>query len=148
MEKTKRDWLKSFGMRCQGTGLEFLNSWLAVLYANHALSQDSTQAIVVRSPSGDVDINILFVSMFEENSDKIHIDYGTGKNRKILSVGSFDMIRKMKTALIGFHAFTGNDYVPSFFKKSNKHHWRLLEKKTDLLKCFNRLKPGADWLQH
>ncbi len=46
--------------------------------------QEDAKAVVVRSPSGDVDINILFLSMFEENSDKIHIDYGTGKNSEFL----------------------------------------------------------------
>ena len=81
-----------------------------LLHTNHASSQDSTKAIVVHSPSGDVDINILFVSMFEENFDKIHIDYRTGKNRKILSVGSIDMSRELKTALIGF---TRNDELSS-----------------------------------
>ena len=32
-----------------------------LLHANHALSLNSTKAIVVRSPSGDVDIDILFL---------------------------------------------------------------------------------------
>ncbi len=110
-----------------------------LLHANQALSQDPAKAVVVHSPSGDVDINILFLSMFEENSDKIHIDYGTGKNCRILSVGSMDMSRELKTALIGFHAFTGNDHVSSFFKNQRSIAGDLWRKPTDLFKCFNRL---------
>ena len=99
-----------------------------LLHASHALSKDSTNTIVVRSPSGDVDIDILFVFMFEENS---------GKNRKILSVGSFDISRELKTALIGFRDF--NDYMSSFFKKSKKHCWRLLEKNNRFVQVFQSL---------
>ncbi len=80
--------------------------------------------------------------MFEENSDKIHINYGTGKNRRILSVGSIDMSRELKTALIGFHAFTGNDYVSTFFKKSKKQCWRLLEKTNRFVQVLQSL--GTD----
>ena len=34
-----------------------------LLHANHALYEDSSKAVILRSPSGDVDINVLFVSV-------------------------------------------------------------------------------------
>ena len=47
---------------------EALNSFL---HANHALNEDPNQLIVIRSPSGDVDIKILFIATFQENQQNI-----------------------------------------------------------------------------
>ena len=68
-------------------------------------------SIIIRSHPGDVDINILFVCMFQDESDRIYLDYGTGKLRKVIKLSDIDMDTDKKTALIGFHAFTRNDYV-------------------------------------
>ena len=114
-----------------------------LLHANYQLSQDHTKVIIVRSPSGDMDIIILFVSRFDEDSEMIHIYFGTGKNRKILSVGSINMSRELRKALIEFHDFIGNEYVSSFFKKSKKYCWRLLERNSRFLHVFEAL--VTDW---
>ena len=71
---------------------------------------------VIQSPSGDVDINILFITVFHNHRDIIWIDYGTGAHRHIINLKSVDMDSDKKLALIGFHAVTGNDYVSSFFQ--------------------------------
>ena len=63
---------------------------------------------------------MFFSYLYEEDFDKIHIDYGIGKISKILNAASIDTIRELKTALIGLHVFTGNDYISSFFRKSKK----------------------------
>ena len=110
-----------------------------LLHANHTVLLHPDGSIIVRSPSGDVDINVLFICMFLEKAEQIYIDYGTGKSRKILKLGSVDMSDELKSALIGFHAFTGNDYVSSFFEKSKKHCWHLQEKITDLFGCLQLL---------
>ena len=88
-----------------------------LLHANHAVLLDPDGFIIVRSPSSDVNINVLFVCMFLEKAEQIYTFYGTGESRKIFKLGSVDMSNELKSALIGFHAFTGNDYVSSFFKK-------------------------------
>ena len=100
-----------------------------LLHAKHAKEMDQNRSVLVRSPSGDVDINVLFTSMFKEGNTEIYIDYGSGKFKKILQLNSIDMSDEHKSALIGFHAFTGNDYVSSIFRKSKKFRWKLLEKK-------------------
>ena len=38
---------------------------------------------------------------------------------------------KVKESLIGFHAFTGNDYVSSFYRKGKGGCWSALEKIQD-----------------
>ena len=54
-----------------------------LLHANYAVLLDPDGSIIVRSPSGDVDINVLFICMFSEKAEQIYIDYGTGKSRKV-----------------------------------------------------------------
>ena len=52
-----------------------------LLHAKHALNAKQDKSIILRSHSGDVDMNVLFLAMFLDDSNKIFLDYGTGKNR-------------------------------------------------------------------
>ena len=74
--------------------------------------------------------------MFLEKAEQVYIDYGTTKSRKIFKLSSVDMSDELKSALIGFHAFTGNNYVSSFFKKSKKHCWHLLQNNSRFVWVF------------
>ena len=95
--------------------------------------------VLVRSPSGDIDINVLFINMFQAESERIYIDFGTGKSRKIFRLTSIDMSEELKSAILGFHAFTGNDYVSSIFGKSKKICWKAVTKSSKYARMFNRL---------
>ena len=53
-----------------------------LLHAKHAKEMDQNRSVLVRSPSGDVDINVLFTSMFKEDNTDIYIEYGSGKFKK------------------------------------------------------------------
>ena len=53
--------------------------------------------------------------MFPLQAERMWVDYETGDNRHILKLNSINMDDGKKLALLGFHATTGNDYVPSFF---------------------------------
>ena len=95
----------------------------------------------MRSPSGDVDIQILFISTFlvESEQKRIYIDFGSGKSRKILHLSSVDMSDDLKSALTGFHAFTGNDYLSCIFRKSKKLCWKALVKSNKFIQMFKEL---------
>ena len=41
----------------------------SIVHANHAVLLDPDGSIIVRSPSGDVDINVLFICMFLEKAE-------------------------------------------------------------------------------
>ena len=114
-----------------------------LLHAKHALNENPEQNIIVRSPSGDVDINILFIAIFQENTDNIWLDYGTGEQRKVLPLSKIVMDNEKKYALIGFHALTGNDYVSSFFRRGKEMCWTLLEKHKKFVTMFSEL--GNSW---
>ena len=53
-----------------------------LLHAKHLLDNDDRRLVLVRAPSGDVEIPGLFISTFLEESDqkRIHIDFGNGKS--------------------------------------------------------------------
>ena len=44
-----------------------------------------------------------------------------------------------KKALIGVHAFSGNDYLSSFFRKGKSAFWKLALKKHEFLQLFGKL---------
>ena len=70
--------------------------------------------MVIRSPSGDTDIIVLAVSLVQER-EKVYVDNGNGKNRNNIQLRQLAV--KDVNSLIGFHAFSGNDYASSFFRK-------------------------------
>ena len=80
-------------------------------------------AVMIRSPSGDIDILALFLS-HEFGGTKILIDIGTVKQRKIINMTSSTLEIEKKKALLGLHSFSGNDYVSSFFKRGKQAFWK------------------------
>ncbi|KAG1693959.1 Ral GTPase-activating protein subunit alpha-1 [Nymphon striatum] len=114
-----------------------------LLHAKHVFNAHPGKAVLIRSPSGDVDINILFLALFPEDADRIYIDYGTGKSRKVLQLSTIDMPDTFKSALVGFHAFSGNDYISSIFRKSKRICWKKIEKSKKFTEMFAQL--GNQW---
>ena len=86
-----------------------------LLLTKHAIDENLGHNVIVRSPSGNVDINVLFLAIFIEQIELIWIDYGRGEHRKVLQLASVDMDADREIALIGYHAVAGNDYISSFF---------------------------------
>ena len=68
---------------------------------------------------------------------KVFID--TGKNQKIIEVTSSQLSAEEKKALIGVHAFPGNDYASSFFQKGKSAFWKLTLKEHEFLQLFSKL---------
>ena len=62
-----------------------------LLHAREFLENSTDAVVLVRSPSGDIDINVLFINMFQAESEIICIDFGTVKSRKIFKLSSIDM---------------------------------------------------------
>ena len=94
--------------------------------------------IMVRSPSGDIDILVLFVAQ-DFGAVKVFIDNGTGKSRKIVDVTSSTLDQEKKKALIGVHAISGNDYVSSFFRKGKAAFWKAMLKRPEYIRLFVEL---------
>ena len=93
-----------------------------ILHCFHTLKTHPSKKILVRSPSGDTDILVIriLLNKLPDNQDSMYLDYGNGKNRKGLWLSDIDLSDDIKKFLLGFHAFTGNDYISSFFRKGKQ----------------------------
>ena len=62
---------------------------------------------------------IIAISLID-TSKRVFVDYGDGKNRKGVWLNSIHLDDNIRAALIGFHAFSGNDYVSSIFERGKQ----------------------------
>ena len=115
-----------------------------ITHALQAQGEDQYHHVIIRSPSGDTDILVLAVSLLHEFCDQVTIDNGAGKNRKLIWLGGLDLTPNRCSSLIGFHAFTGNDYISSFFKRGKDQCWKLMEKFQKFETCFKQLGLAID----
>jgi len=114
-----------------------------ILHLNHALDKVEGQ-VVLRSLSADTDILVLAVVLIEKTKqERVVYDAGTSKYRKKNLLSSFSLQNDHVKALIGFHSFTGNDYVSALFKKSKLFCWKSMIKYPEFLAVFTKL--GDKW---
>ena len=95
-----------------------------ILHCYKILKSSETSVVVLRSPSGDTDIVVLSVALLYGFCNRVIIDDGSGDNRKIMRTSSIDIEKDLAQTLGGFHAFTGSDYISSFFRKGKEKCWR------------------------
>ena len=60
----------------------------------------------------------------------------------MLWLGSIEMNNIKRKALLGFHAFIGNDYVSSFFRKGKMTCWKIIENNDRFEEFFSELGLG------
>ena len=82
-----------------------------ILHSHQILKSSETSLITLRSPSGDTDIVVRTIVLLYEFRNRVLIDDGSGENRKVMQLSNIDTEIDLVDALIGFHAFTGNDYI-------------------------------------
>ena len=97
---------------------------------------------VIRSPSGDTDIMVVALALIDDLV-KVYFDYCNGKCKKRMCLGAVGMKDEEKKALVGFHSFTGNDYIPAIFRKRKKQCWSTMKSNESFLRAFTEL--GTDW---
>ena len=109
-----------------------------VLHANTILLDDPDTMVTIRSPSGDT------VAHLHPYAHQIVLDdfHGDGK-RKWYPVSKVDLDEDIIDALIGFHAFTGNDFVSSFLRKGKNTCFKLLSSSSKFKSAFSLL--GSSW---
>ena len=69
--------------------------------------------------------------------------FGVGLHRKGVWLSDINMEDRLKKSLIGFHAFTGNDYYSSFFSKGKWACWKVLAKNNKFINTFSLM--GQTW---
>ena len=93
--------------------------------------------VVLRSHSGDTDIMVLAVTLIRNSCERLFIDYGCGKNRRAVQLSNITMSEREKDALLGYHAFSGNDYLSAFFMKGKAVGWKCVQKKESFIEIFS-----------
>ena len=69
---------------------------------------------------------------------------GIGKSRKVIDITSSTLPNIPKQALIGLHAFSGNGYVLSFFRKGKIAFWKAMLKTAEFIELFAGLGVTTD----
>ena len=116
-----------------------------VLLHTLRILQESRLFVLLCSPSGDTDITVLALALIaEENRSRVYYDYGNGKNRMGTWLSDVNLQENYRSSLIGFHAFTGNDYVSSFFRKGKQWCWKKMISEEKFVQCF--IEFGDSWV--
>lgn len=79
--------------------------------------------VMVRSPSGDIDIILLFVYHFQNSAIKIYIDIGTGTQRKVLDISTCKLPAEQSNALLYMLSREMTTFQ-AFLEKGRKHAGR------------------------
>ena len=91
--------------------------------------------LLFESASGVTDILTLVIFVVYELKDRITIDSVSAKKRKSILLGKIKPTEEYCLALVGTHAFSGNDYI-SFLKRGK---WKMLANYWEMSKSFNLL---------
>ena len=94
--------------------------------------------VLIRSRSGDIDIIASLVGQ-QDLPTELYVYNGTGSGRKILQPSLCELSLHERSAIIGFHAFTGNDYTSSFFRKGKKTCWKIAKRNPEFMEFFAKL---------
>ena len=114
-----------------------------VIHALHSLHHSPIPTINTRPPSGDTDILVLTIVYLYIYKEKIHLDNGTGVSRNNIWLGALQFKDEILNALTGFHSFTGNDYMSSFFRKGKQACWKVFVSDSKFQTFLSAL--GACW---
>jgi len=105
----------------------------------HASKINSGSTVVVKC--SDTDIVIIMLGNLHKIKAKIYIECGVSRSRHIINVNALHELLGLDLckALPGFHAFTGCDYNPAFFKKGKKRPFQILAKNEEFQQAFASL---------
>ena len=99
-----------------------------IVHAVHALQQQTITEAVNKSASGDTEIIILSISLLSTYKENVFLENGSRTYNVLYWLGNFDLLPQKCLPLIGLHAFTGSNYVSSFFRKEKNGYWKLVQK--------------------
>ena len=94
--------------------LFFFNFFITKLILHgHKILKEGSSKVAIHSPSDDADILLLTLAHLYKCKERFYIINSHGQYKKHSNIFVEDEIIK---SLIGFHAFTGNSYISSFYR--------------------------------
>ena len=111
--------------------------------AFHALHADENDPgdIVIRCNDTDVLI-IMLTNVHKFQHRKVWLDIGLGHNntRSFIDVkATAENLQPYVQALAGIYSFTGNDYIPSFYRKGKKRPIEIMVKSEEFISVFSKM---------
>ena len=110
-----------------------------IAHAVEILHQEAEDKVVIRYPSGEADILVLSAALLYNFIEHVVIDNGSGQSRKCIDLKSLQSSECKYSAMLGLHAFTGNEYLSSFFRKRKERCWEFMQKYQEFEVCFTNL---------
>ena len=98
----------------------------------------SNDNVCIRSPSGETDIFVIALGTIVQRS-RVKFDYVNGSNRKEIWLDQVNLRADRHQALIGFHSFTGKDYVSTFFRKDKGECCKMMIKNDLFIEVITQL---------
>ena len=106
--------------------------------------QNNTDMFVyLHSPSGDTNVLALALGIIRDHKERVFYDYGNGNHPRSIWLSSLEMDENHRDALIGFHSFTGTDFISAFFRKGKKRCWSIMQSDDCFIQAFTV--PGSNW---
>lgn len=104
----------------------------------HICQLDDDKNVVVRTSDSDIPIIVLGNMHNFKNKVRVWIKLGTGNRERFLNVNQLysALGKNVCRALPSFHAFSGCDYNPAFFKKGKVRPFSILKRSPEFLKAF------------
>ena len=84
-------------------------------------------------------IVVLVVGLLQEFNGRVFIVNGCSSNTEHYKLSDFEIDVECTSALLGLHAFTGNDYVSSFFRKGKEKCWKVMRRSRKFEDTFGKL---------
>ena len=82
-----------------------------ILHCTNVLHRNHGENVCIWSSSGDKDKIVLAAGLLEELNDRFFVVNGSGSNKEHHKLSDFDIDIESASALLGLHAFTGDDYM-------------------------------------
>lgn len=112
----------------------------------HVCQLDFNANVTIRC--SDTDVLIIMLANMGNIAEDIQIcmEVGVGKNQRFINVTQLHKALgvNLSAALPAFHAFTGCDYNPAFFKKGKKRPFSIMEKSEEFTECFIQLSQPSE----
>ena len=99
--------------------------------------------VYLHSPSGDTNVLALALGIIRDHKERVFYDYGNGNHPRSIWLSSLEMDENHRDALIGFHSFTGTDFISAFFRKGKKRCWSIMQSDDCFIQAFTV--PGSNW---
>lgn len=105
----------------------------------HICKIDTPENIAIRCSDTDISVIMLgHIHHLKDDNSRVWVLTGTGNSQRYIDLSKIyeHLGPSVSRSLIGFHAMTGCDYNPAFFKKGKLKPFKILKKSPEYIEAF------------